>query len=73
MQMSHQHQGLQGLPLPPQLLPQAFSLNAGFRGTGLGADSRTTPRYDQVNVYNAGPLKIEFGQVQASVDTSMGT
>lgn len=69
-QICHPHQGLQVPPLPPQPLPQAFRLNAEFRG----ADSQSmTPHYDQVNVYNAGPLEMEFSQVQASVHTSMGT
>jgi hypothetical protein len=34
-------------------------------------DNQRAPHNDQVNVYNVELLKIEFGQVQASVDTNM--
>lgn len=31
------------------------------------------PHYDQGNVYHARPLKIKFGQVQSTMDVSVGT
>lgn len=33
------------------------------------SSSPGAPHYDQGRVYNAGPLKTEFGQVQTSMDT----
>lgn len=68
----HLHQELQAQSFAPKFPSQAFLLNAEFGGGSLKQAALQLPHYDQVNVYNAGPFKIECGQVQASMDISMG-
>lgn len=68
----HSHQGLQAQPLAPKFPSQAFLLNAEFRGGTLKQAALQLPTITRSMSTMQGLLKIECGQVEASMDISMG-